>query len=246
MRKGIIKSIIVALSCVFAMSAHAMANGFYMGLMMGPATNSAPSLLATKRYAPPNCGPTPGCPTPDANATVPPGTTIANPRSTQFATRIYLANQFNQYAAFEMGGVFFSGIRYDARGVPTFGSTDQRVRGLDAVMKGIFPLRSFNIYGKAGVIATYITSGGTFNPTFRGISLPNTPKTKFDVPTTYKKKFSPTFSIGASYDINQSWQVDGSYNTYPIGNNIGSLTFMALGISYHFTDKYCGQFLCDD
>jgi len=30
------------------------------------------------------------------------------------------------------------------------------------------------------------------------------------------------------------------------GGQVGNLTMYALGISYHFVDKYCGQFLCDD
>ena len=87
--------------------------------------------------------------------------------------------------------------------MPVFGSTDQRVRDLDAVLKGIFPVRWFSIYGKAGVAATYLTSGGTFNPSFKPVTL-NTPA-KLKVETTYKHKFSPTYSIGASYDIDQSW-----------------------------------------
>ena len=31
-----------------------------------------------------------------------------------------------------------------------------------------------------------------------------------------------------------------------MGGFINSFSFIALGLSYHFVDKYCGQFLCDD
>lgn len=257
MEKRILRNFAIAGLYFAVMNAHAMENGFYMGLMMGPSTSNAPSLMATKRYASDPLGGTctsgstsPGCPTPDPFATQPPGSTIANPRANIFATRIYIGNQFNPYAAFELGGQVYSNIRYNTRGVPVYGGTEQRIRDVDLVLKGMFPYRIFTIFGKAGIAATYITSGGSFNPSFTPATQ-NPPGTatataKLSVSTTYKKKFAPTYTIGASYDINQSWQVDATYNTLQVGNNIGTLTFYALGLSYHFTDKFCGQFLCDD
>ena len=195
MQKRILKKIVVIVSCGVAVSAHAMGNGFYMGVMMGPATSNAPSLQAIK------------APAPFENAPLgvnqnPLETTIANPRSNIFATRIYLGNQFNPYAGIEFGGTFYSAIRYDSRDVPTVGSTSQRVRDLDLVLKGIFPISAFSLYGKIGMAAIYLTSGGAFNPVFE----PATPTTnsKFSASTTYKHKFAPTFSMSASYDINQA------------------------------------------
>jgi hypothetical protein len=248
MQKGILKKIIVILSCGAAVNAHAMGNGFYMGVMMGPATNNAPSLQAVKAPAPAN-----NLPPSDPNSKTSFTTTVANPRSSMFATRIYMGNQFNTYAGIEFGGTFYSSIRYDSRGVQTVGSTSQRVRDLDLVLKGIFPINSFSLYGKLGMAAIYLTSGSSFNPTFKPATpAPVPPSTVpysnsyFSTSTTYKHKFAPTLSIGASYDINQSWQVDASLNSLQVGNNVGTLTFFAVGFSYHFTDKYCGQFLCDD
>lgn len=241
MQKGllqkILKKLVVMVACGVAVNAHAMANGFYMGISMGPATNNAPSLQAVKAPAPQNNSPL-GVPT---NPLV---TTVANPRSPMFASRIYIGNQFNTYAGVEFGGTFYSSIRYDTRGVKTVGSTSQRVRDIDLALKGIFPISAFSLYGKLGVAAIYLTSGGAFNPEFKPATTINT--SKFNASTTYKHKFAPTVSIGASYDINQSWQVDASYNSLQVGNNVGTLTFFGVGFSYHFTDKYCGQFLCDD
>jgi hypothetical protein len=251
MKNGMLKSIVFALSCVAAVNAEAIGNGFYIGVMAGPATNSASSLPALKSPLPPITNPGATSLFGATGVSKLP-TTQANPKSTQFATRIFLGNQFNQFAGFELGGTFFSTIQYDTRGVAIYGGADQRVRGLDLVMKGILPLATFSLYGKAGVAATYITTGPTFDPVFQPSTYStkapkyNQNNAKIVVQTTYKHKLSPTFSVGASYDINQSWLIEGSYNVVVVGNNIGKASFAALGISYHFTDKYCGQFLCDD
>jgi opacity protein-like surface antigen len=244
MRHVILKIMLASILVTEAMQAYAIGNGFYLGMMAGPATNNVPSMQATKLYDFPN-------PTPWPMAPIPPGTTIANPRANQFGIRIFMGNQFNQFAAFEVGGMFWSSIRYNTRGIPIYGSADQRVRDIDVMIKGILPFRSFNLYGKIGAAATYLTSGGTFNMTFTPLQLaPNSTAVikyaKLSVPTTYKFKFSPVYSVGASYDIDQSWVIDASLNGISVGNSIGNLMFYAIGISYHFTDKYCGQFLCDD
>lgn len=228
MKVRISKNIIIAtIACSLAANAHAIGNGFYIGLMMGPATNNAPSLKALKFPAPPPSSP--------------PITTIADPRKQQFGSRIFIGNKFNTYAAVEGGVTFISSIKYDSHGVATTGSLDQRVRDLDIVAKGIFPIgESFDIYAKGGIAVTYLTSGGSFNPVYN----PNT--NTYRTANDYKQKYSPTVSVGASYAINQSWVTDVSYNTLQIGNNVGTITFYSIGLSYHFTDKYCGQFLCDD
>jgi len=248
MQTGWLRKSIFVLSCSVLVNAHAIGNGFYMGIMMGPATDNSPSLKVVKSPAPAN-----NLPPSNPNSTIPPTYTIANPRSSLFASRVYIGNQFNMYAGIELGGTFYSSIRYDSRGVPTVGSTSQRVRDLDLAFKGILPLSSFSLYGKLGVAALYLTSGSAFNPTYKPAHpVPVPPSTVpysnsyFAVATTYKHKLAPTVSIGASYDINQSWQADASLNSLSVGDNVGTLTFFALGFSYHFTDKYCGQFLCDD
>lgn len=227
MKNRIWKYIAILTVIGMAVHANAMGNGFYMGLMFGPATNNAPSLQAQVPEPP----------------LLPNGkihTTIANPRHNQFASSFYMGNQFNRYAAIEGGFTFFSSINYDTRDVQTFGGTTQRVRDIYLVGKGIFPISEtgFSIYGKLGIAASYLTTGGALNPTYKPPKLSGS--------TIYKNKYSPTFGIGASYDINQSWQTELSYNSVQVGDNIGSVSFFAIGLSYHFTDKYCGQFLCDD
>lgn len=253
MKKVILGNSVLAGLCGVAMNAYAIGNGFYLGMQLGPATSKASQLQATRLYGYSQAVPggpwvSDGTPTPNPTATKF-FTTPANPRANMFGTRIFMGNQFNPYAAFELGGIVFSNLRYDAHGVPVYGGTDVRVRALDLTLKGIFAYRMINIYGKVGMAATYLTSGGSFNPSFKPATINGQGQpvpSKLKVSTTYKKKFSPVYSIGASYDINQSWEIDASYNTYQIGENVGNLTFYAIGFAYHFTDKYCGQFLCDD
>lgn len=229
-----LKKILMLVACSLSVNANAMGNGFYMGIMMGPATNNAPSMQAV--VFPSN--------NPDFPNNVPVNqpftTTIANPRSSQFASRIYIGNQFNQYAAIEGGGTFFSSIRYDSVDVKTYGSTDQRVRDLDVVFKGILPLQNFSLYVKGGVAVAYVTKGGAFNPEY----IPA--ESRITASTSYKNKFAPTYSVGASYDLDQSWAIDASLNVLQVGDSVGNLSFFGVGFSYHFTNKYCGQFLCDD
>lgn len=218
---------LLAVASGMAVNAFAMNNGFYMGIMMGSAGNSGGDVMAQK---------------PTVNNTFG-GETPATPRSTQFGTRIFIGNQFNRYAAIEGGGTYFSTIQYNTKGVETCGGTSQRVRDLDVVGKGILPFANFSAYAKAGAALTYVTTAGGLNPTFDAMS--NPPVTCGS--TSYKNKFSPTVSVGASYDLNQSWMVDASYNTIQLSSNgVNSVHLYAIGISYHFTDKYCGQFLCDD
>jgi opacity protein-like surface antigen len=242
MRKGIL-SVAAAGLCVFAVNAEAIGNGFYMGVMAGPARSNAPTLQAIQ-YPPPDPGTCNAQPCPTA-IYVP--MTPLSPKSNQFASRIFIGNKFNPYAAIEGGVTFWSSIRYQSKeNIETFGSTDQRVRDLDVVGKFSFPVRSFEIYGKLGVAVVYITKGGAFNPTFQSANPPSNNRGTFHASSTYKNKFAPTYSLGASYDIDQSWVADLSWNGLSVGSSVGTLSFIALGIAYHFTDKYCGQFLCDD
>lgn len=213
-----------ALVCGLVMNAHAMGNGFYMGAMGGFATNNGNELQAQIK--------TPG--------DVPTSTTTpVSPRSTQYAGRIFIGNQFNKYAAFEGGATLFSEINYDTKGVETCSTARQRVRDLDVVVKGILPFYyGFDVYGKAGFSVTYVTTSGCLNPWDS--------KPSQNCKNVYNNRFAPTYSVGASYDINQSWGVDLSYNVIQVGQSVGNVSLAAIGLSYHFTDKYCGQFLCDD
>jgi opacity protein-like surface antigen len=215
MYRRILKQIVVFTAGCFAINTYAVAPGFYMGLMLGPATNNSGNQQAQTTFN---------------------TTTLATPKSNQFGTRAYMGYQLNHYAAFEGGIDYFTGVKYDTKNVPTCSSVQARVRGFDIVGKGSLPVYSFDIYGKAGVAFIYQTYSGALNP--------DTNNACGD--STHQTKFSPTVSIGGSYAFNQNWVTDISWNRIQVGGVIKSVDFFGLGISYHFVDKYCGQFLCED
>lgn len=240
MRKGMIKIVIASMMTAGLVShASAMGNGFYMGLMVGPANNGSATLTAQAANLP-------GDPSLDCTKNACP--IPASPHSQQFGTRLFIGNQFNQYAAFEGAFDFFSTVKYDTRDVKTLGDASQRARTVDVLLKGIMPLSYFSVFGKLGVAMTYLTTGGSFNPELvQDPKLPNDPNAKIiNTSNAYTNKFSPVYGIGASYDINQNWLIEFDYMNFAVGGAMGNVTLYGLGLSYHFTDKYCGQFLCDD
>jgi hypothetical protein len=209
------KIAIAAFTGCFAISANAVAPGFYMGIMTGPATNSGGT-----QYVQAFSG----------------GLTQANPKSTQWGTRVFMGNKLNKYASIEGGLDYFTGVQYDTKDVATCSGTQVRIRGFDLVGKGDYGISSFDVYGKGGLALIYQTVSGDINSDL----------TQPCGKSMYTTKFRPTISVGASYDLNQNWVVDFSLNRILTGGPIGNADMYTIGISYHFVDKYCGQFLCDD
>jgi len=246
------KLLAIAAISGFASSAYAINPGFYMGLMMGPATNGGSTATVQVQ------------PLPTANHPTA-YTSTANPKSTQFGSRLYLGYKFNQYAGFEGGFTYFSGINYilanqqtgcPANGGPCVpaGGTTARVRSIDVVGKIDYSYsNTIGIFGKLGVAAVYTTTPGALNVTSYKVivtSKPNAPvvttKTINSGSNTYQTKLAPVFALGASYDLNQNWQMDLTWTREFVGSSLGYMDLYSLGLSYHFVDKYCGQFLCDD
>lgn len=164
------------------------------------------------------------------------GTTPATPKSTQFGSRIYLGYKFSRYAGTEMGLSYYSSINYNTKGVQTCSGTNVRIRDFDLVAKGEYDFASVDVYGKAGAAFAYQTvSGGLSGNGVNGAC----------GTTQYTSKVKPTVSLGASYDLNQSWVTDLSWNRIMMGGPAGNVDLYALGIAYHFVNIYCGQFLCN-
>lgn len=126
--------------------------------------------------------------------------------------------------------LFYSPIQYTSNLEPE-NELRSRVRDIDVMGKGILPFGPFNAFVKAGVAATYITLAGGFNS---------------DGKNKYEAKARPVFGLGAAYDLSQNWVVDVTWTRLMAGGQVKNLDALMLGFSYHFVDKYCGQFLCDD
>jgi hypothetical protein len=221
MRKRILKqfALTTATAGIFV-NVSAMQPGLYIGLAAGPATNSASEQQAQIQ------GP----------ITRPPTTVLVQPKSQQFGSRLLMGYMINQYAGMEGGFNYYSTIRYVTKGddVQTCSSTNARITAFDFVGKGVIPLQQFNVFGKAGVAATYQSTSAAFYPTTKAVC----------GNSSYITKFVPTVTVGAGYDLNQNWAADFSINNLLVGSKFGNVTTYNLGISYHFVDLYCGQFLC--
>lgn len=241
MQKRILKGLVLAAASGFmTMNAQAIAEGFYMGLMMGPATNSAGN-------KPIQVLPLPTASAPKANVGA------SSPKSTQFGSRVFFGYKFNPYAGFEGGFTYFSTIKYVLKNplLTPAGGTAARIRDIDFLGKLDYSYNNtIGFFGKAGVALAYTTTPGGLNITNYHVkpaptkANPGATKIFNSGSNTYKSKLAPTFSIGISYDIDPSWQMDLSMNTILVGGATGNMTMYALGLSYHFVDRYCGQFLC--
>jgi hypothetical protein len=220
MRQKMLKRLAFAMmTSGFMLNAYAIGAGAYLGIMTGPATNTGSDTQAQVQ---------------GSSATV-----TASPRSNQWGTRAFLGYNFNEYAAIESGFTYFSSIHYSTKGnAQTCSGLSSRVRDIDLVGKGMIPIMdSFDVYGKGGVAATYYTTSGAFNQPPPGSTCGK---------NVYETKFRPTISLGGSYYLSQSWVADLSWTRVMVGSIIKNVDFYALGISYHFVNRYCGQFLCDD
>jgi opacity protein-like surface antigen len=272
MQKRILAKIILAAAVgSIGMNAVAIAPGLYMGLMMGPAQNGAgrTRVQINPVAVPPN-PPQPTAANGYTTYNVGPNTASASPKSTQFATRVYLGYKFNEYGSFEAGFTYFSGISYNVVQDPSLvrvgvnntspnlsqplqaaAGTTGRLRDIDFVGKLDYSYNNtIGFYGKAGIAGIYTTTPGGLQPTTaRWIPAP----TKADSHATkfvntgsnkYTTKLTPTFSVGITYDINPNWQTDFSWTRILVGDAVKNVNYLALGLSYHFVDLYCGQFLC--
>lgn len=225
MHKGIGKYLLVMTVVSLSLgNVYAIAPGFYIGLMGGPATNSSSSLqVATSA-------------TGELPAT---GSVLANAKSTQFGNRFYLGYKMNQYAGFEGGFNFFSKIKYDTKGQQAISQPEFTVRDIDLMGRLSLPFKSVvDVFAEGGVALTYITESGSFPSNLNPLT--------GNYNNTNQTKVAPIVGVGATYDLNQSWMISASWIRLLAGGSVSNVDMYGLGISYHFTDKYCGQFLCDD
>lgn len=216
MKKG--SAVAVGLLSILSMNAYAVLPGFYMGLMLGPATNDGSAI---------------GMQTADT----PPTIVQATPTSQQFGTRLFMGYKSSQYFGAEGGLTYFSGIKYDAGDANLCSSANVRVRDFDFLGVGTytFPSTGIGLYGKAGAALVYMTESGCMNPDL----------SQQCGKTTYSNQVKPAASVGVSYDMSQNWVIDASWNRLFVGSPVNNMDMYALGISYHFVDTYCGQFLCE-
>ena len=217
MQKRIIKHLASIAITMTSINAYAVLPGLYLGVMGGPAINSGGSQNVQTDSIPPSIG-------------------SVSPKSTQFGTRLYLGYKINQYAGIESGFTYYSQAKYKMPDdTSACGSAKASVKSLDVVGRGSLPLSSFEVFGKAGVAVVYETTSGPLNPNLQQTC------GKSNNAVGYR----PTVSAGVAYNLSQAAVVDLTWTRTQVGGVLNSYDFYAIGISYHFVDIYCGQFLCD-
>lgn len=271
---------IVVLGIFVSSSAFAVAQGLYLGIATGPATNTGGNQNITYSVCTKvgGCGPCNG-----TNCQGVPfdgfGTVPGKPTKNQWGSRLFLGYMFNPYLGLEGGFNFFSGIHYNftlptatlnadgSNPIQSCGDARVRVRDIDVSLKFALPFGCFDAFARVGVALTYITSSGAMNQPQSGpvncnpcnVNQPTgSPTTSCPCnsgpinsnfaqcgSSSYSTKYDPIFTVGISYDFTQSGVLDLSYTRLITGGAPKNMDFIALGISYHFVDIYCGQFLCD-
>jgi opacity protein-like surface antigen len=219
MSQRISRSLILMILMVNALgSAYATGAGFYMGLGAGPATNTAKPQPAQLKVVL--------------------STILVKPRSNQFGARFFLGYQFNNWAAVEFGADAITPTRYaiPENSPPTCSSSQVSTGGFDILGKLMLPVSCFNAFARGGLAVTYFNASGAFTPDF----------TRVCGRTNHQINYRPAFGLGVGYDLNQNWVVDASWTRIQVGRFIKNVDLYAISLSYHFVDRFCGQFLCDD
>lgn len=199
--------------------AHAVGSGFYLGGQIGQSnTHNVARDVAT--YS-----------TPPTENVVPSNGGIGG--------RLFMGYQLNENVAFEGGFTHYASSTYKPTTTTLCNDASIRENGLDLVGKGMLPLSSsFNFFGKFGVTMIKSTMSGSIADAeveTSGCGGHDNASTNY---------IRPIAGVGMSFDLSQNWVTDVSYTRAFGGGDFKSADLMALGVSYHFTDKFCGQFLC--
>lgn len=228
-------------SFILAANAFAAGEGFYLGGQIGETnTHNQPRSLQT------------GTINPITGQVINPGNISVNAGNVGYGGRLYFGYNLNSYFAVESGFTHYGASTYKT-GTPSpqlisgnpLGKPGIQENGVDFMGKGIFPIQSFNVFGKLGIAIVRTSLAGTLTTTYTAPPLvPPSGPAAFTTATGTTNYIRPAAAIGASYDITPNWETELTISRAFGGGGFQSADLYSLGISYHFVDKYCGQFLC--
>src|SRR3990167_3624373 len=163
------------------------------------------------------------------------GSSSVTPTNKGIGERIFVGYQFDDYIGIEAGGIHYADSTYKVSNGCSNPRTQQNA--IDFLGKFSYPFSSIGVdlFAKAGF--AYVNSYNTGTLDSGNLS-------SCGCTNTSKYSARPAAGFGVSYDITQNWVADFSFNRMFSGSTIQTSDFIALGISYHIVDKYCGQFLC--
>ncbi len=233
---------VVGILFAFAVKAYATGEGFYIGVQAGETNthNQARSLQILQIQN--------GIPNPDGSITL--DTITVNASNTGPGGRLFLGYNINTYFAMEGGFTHYHASTYKVgspyppliTGNPV-GDPGIQENGFDLVGKGILPIGNFGFFGKAGVAIIRTSLAGTLTQSVTNINVLKLTLTYLN-PNGTTNYVRPTAAIGASYDITPNLVGELTVSRVFSNGEFKNADLYSLGISYHFVDKYCGQFLC--
>jgi hypothetical protein len=148
--------------------------------------------------------------------------------------RLFMGFRMSPYAAFEFGYTHYAPITYKLPPGTATPLNNAGIRSNALDMEGVFyyPVSKIAVFAKLGLAAVRVSTSGSLQP----------PIKQGNGGTTVTVR--PLVGVGVSVDATQQWVVDFSYTIIPGGTTVRNASFAGIGLSYHFTDKMCGQFLC--
>ncbi|MDR3478055.1 MAG: outer membrane beta-barrel protein [Gammaproteobacteria bacterium] len=163
-------------------------------------------------------------------------TSVRPNSSTGVGERLFMGFRINPYSAFEFGYTHYAAVTYKVPAGTQVPLNNPGMRSNTLDMEGVFiyPVSKIAVFAKLGLAAVRVSNSGSLQP----------PIKQGNGGTTVTVR--PLVGVGVSLDVTQQWVVDFTYTIIPGGssNTIKNASFGGIGVSYHFTDKLCGQFLC--
>lgn len=212
-----LKNISLALTLLSITSiAQAAGEGFYLGGQIGRTNqhNKPAEVLISSG--------------PDVYATI-------TPDNTGVGERIFMGYNISQYAGIESGFTHYAPSTYHVDGACSDPSIRENGWDILGVGRYQFPMSGFALFGKAGF--SYLSRGASG-------SITSTTFSTCGGSNNSNNSFRPMAGVGVGYDLTQNWVADVSYTRALSGGGVQNTDFVAFGISYHFVDRRCGQFLC--
>ncbi|MDA8562026.1 outer membrane beta-barrel protein [Gammaproteobacteria bacterium] len=163
-------------------------------------------------------------------------TMLVEPANKGISGRLFFGVQLNQYAGFEIGGANYAPSTYK----PTIQSNNEptiRVYAVDINVKGIYQLYNFSVFGKVGGAGVRSTASKAL---YLDVGADGVSKDVAKGQTAARF----TAAVGVTFDLNANWSIDLTGSRIFAGSNFPEADLYSLGLTYHWVDLYCGQFLC--
>ncbi len=168
-----------------------------------------------------------------------PATIRVSPSNTGAGYRFVLGYDITQYGGIEFGITHYANSTYKVPIAVACNDPTVHLYGAEILGRGMIPVNSFTFIGKAGIAILRMSGSGSL-VTSNVIQTP-CGSTQGNQQTTNVR---PALGVGVSYDMTQRWVIDLSWMRVLKGGSTTTADLKTIGFAYHFTDLYCGQFLC--